>query len=65
MKPSPHNLPTAWRVHTLPKGRARAGAIRTLYAERCSAEEIAAGLSVTVAEVRRTLLRPVAMWRRA
>ena len=41
------------------KGFGRAAAIRRLRAERCSPAEIAAGLHVSVAEVRRTLQRPV------
>lgn len=59
MNANPHNLPSAWRVHALPKGRARARAIRTLYGQRCNVEEIAAGLSITADEVRRTLRRPL------
>lgn len=58
MQPRNHPLPSPWRVHTMPKGSARARAIRTLYGQRCNVAEIAAGLSITVEEVRRTLLRP-------
>lgn len=56
--PHPWNrqpLPAAFCRH----GRGRAARIRVLYAQRCSPEEIATWLRVSVEEVRRTLHRPV------
>lgn len=55
--------PHPWNRLPLPPpycrhGRGRAARIRELYAQRCSPDEIALWLRVSVEEVRRTLLRP-------
>ena len=56
----PHPLPMREVITRLHKGFGRSAKVRLLYAERCSLEEIAAALEISIEEVRRTLLRIVA-----
>lgn len=56
-------LPTHERIADMPEGRGRAGIIRRLYAKRATVPEIALYVGASVAEVRRTLFRPVWMKR--
>lgn len=52
-------LPPPSQLARAHKGQRRAALIRRLYAERCSPQEIAEWVGVSVADVRRTVLRPV------
>lgn len=52
-------LPSPQHAAQLAKGFGRAATIRRLRANRCSPDEIATHLQISIGEVRRTLLRPV------
>lgn len=52
-------LPPPAQIANVDFGFRRAALIRRLYAERCSPLEIAEWVGTTVADVRRTVMRPV------
>lgn len=52
-------LPPPSQLARAHMGQRRAAVIRRLYAERCSPAEIAEWVGTTVADVRRTVARPV------